>query len=397
MSSTNAQDTQRTQGKAMKTKPITQKTAWALATAGALTLSGPVSAQTQYERQNQGPRLAPWEQPDTNVRRQSTGSPSIESSNLSIDAEALTSSYERIRQNPGWVAVEDQVDDQTDRIGDLEDLLDQMEIASTWQEEPPEVSAWVSGSNASSAIWEPAIENQTADFTQTRQVTNELSRTVKIYESNAATGERQLKDSYIETQTVNETQSRVIDVANNPGGGTDGWSDWRDTSGGFGLCFASFTPSTTAVDYRQTFTQTRDCSTTFERSIYYLSGGEVIHTNNETQTNEDTQTRIAQGRKVPGECRYNNGADPDQRIQVQFYVWKGAPGGDFTRITWKWRTQSQVQTIRRAMSHDEWISSYPSITMGGRTYLAHIHNVRHATGDVNGSLAGQRWHELCQQ
>ena len=89
---------------------------------------------TNYERQNQGQRLAPWERAENNAARESVTGTAIESSNLPVDAEALQESYDRIRQNSGWVAIEDQVDGQTDRIGELEDLLDQMEAASSWQE-----------------------------------------------------------------------------------------------------------------------------------------------------------------------------------------------------------------------------------------------------------------------
>ena len=315
---------------------------------------------TNYERQNQGQRLAPWERAENNAARESVTGTAIESSNLPVDAEALQESYDRIRQSSGWVAIEDQVDDQTDRIGDLEDLLDQMELASSWQEQPPVVGAWESGTSGASAMWEPPIDRQLSDFTQTRTVVTTLSRPVTVYEVRASTGERREIDSYIETKTIEDEQSREIDVT---------VSAWSDSGSPFDC--KSWSPSADTVTKGDSFTQSGSgCNQDQSRQISYavadsgaLAG--TPWTQHQTLGNVLT-TRMAVGTKASRECRYNY--DP----VITYFAELDNP--DSPSFLWReTKSESGEGSYAAIVLVDYWINPSNPGTGGGEN-LYPVHN-----------------------
>ncbi|WP_286715026.1 hypothetical protein [Marinobacter sp. tcs-11] len=268
-------------------------------------------ATTNYDRENDGGRSPSWQRAEHNTARSSVSGVAIESSNLPVGAQALQGSYDRIRQSSGWVALEDQVDDQTGRIDDLEDLLGELDLkADDFQNGSVVVSDWEALSGGASIVtWKPAISNQVSDFVQTKEGTQSYTRTVQVYERNPSTGEQELVDSFVERRDVDVSETRIVDVANNPGGGQDGWSDWVEDTASGSLNCGSWTPWAGTVDEGTSFTQARSCDVPASRSIYYLVDGAVIDQKSETtvaRTIEESQVAVGT-KKVYGKWVYDGG------------------------------------------------------------------------------------------
>ena len=227
-----------------------------------------------------------------------------------INANSLTGFSDRVTANPEYQELyrrvmslgytmgesdyghEGHISNLEDRVSTLEDQ------PYNWEEQPPSGGAYEPVGSASYNSWEPAISNQKADFTQTRSGTQDYQRTVNVYETNTATGEQRLVDTYTESETRPTEETRAIDVANNPNGGADGWSSWSNT-GSIYNC-GGWSPSTSTVNQGQRFTQYQDCSQNQERFIYYLTSGSVIEQNRGTRTVTVTRSRSATGTKQTG-------------------------------------------------------------------------------------------------
>jgi len=290
--------------------------ALAAALAGSAVQADDGRFETDYDRNSQGTeRLKPWESQAQNGESQSVSGIGTENSAGTISGESLASSYDRISQDPAYIAVRDTVDDHTQRLDDLEDVILQLETATTWQEQPPVEGAWTPmAGGASGVAWEPAITTQEADFTQTRTITAQFQRTVEIYEENPSTGERRLADSYTETETRTETQSRVIDVARSAFGGADGWSATYPSGPKYNC--GSWGPSTSSVMRDIEFNQTQPCDQDFVQSIYYLADGAVVAQRDRPATcsffcffnTDNTRTALGTGTRLAGGQCYWSGS-----------------------------------------------------------------------------------------
>ena len=257
---------------------------------------------TNYDKEvarNDGSRSTIWERTSIGTSPESLSDQERERGIQDVTASNLLNSMERLQQSAEFTDLRDKVDEHEVRITDLEDRVSTLEDQPyNWEEQPPSGGAYEPVGSASYNSWEPAISNQKADFTQTRSGTQDYQRTVNVYEKNAATGEQRLVDTYTETETRPTGETRTIDVANNPNGGTDGWSSWRNT-GSIYNC-SGWSPSTSTVDQGKSFTQTRSCSQNQERFIYYLTSGSVIEQNRGTRTVTVTGRRSATGTRKTG-------------------------------------------------------------------------------------------------
>ncbi|HHY0525305.1 TPA: hypothetical protein ACVU4L_001960 [Vibrio parahaemolyticus] len=136
--------------------------------------------------------------------------------------------------------------------------------------------------------WDPAIVNQTSNFTQTRSYKQNQTRTEQKQQKNAVTGEiRSVGALQNNTKilTINETRSITVSVS--------GYSN----TGGVYSC-SGWSPSTGTVNSGTGFTQTRSCSQTQVRTWSYKSGSTLITTRPENRVVNTSQSRSATGTKV---------------------------------------------------------------------------------------------------
>ena len=142
-------------------------------------------------------------------------------------------------------------------------------------------------------MWEPPIDRQLTDFTQTKTVVTTRSRTVIIYEERASTGERREVDSYIETETSKDVQTRNVAVNITP---------WVD----YGLLYgcSNWAPAPSTVSNGEAFTQTAtDCSQEQRSSVSYVDRDTRVSlggwwTRSRTLANQDN-ARTSYGTKEP--------------------------------------------------------------------------------------------------
>ncbi|MDW1517768.1 hypothetical protein R7F11_24620 [Vibrio sp. Vb5035] len=136
--------------------------------------------------------------------------------------------------------------------------------------------------------WDPAIFNQTSNFTQSRSYKQNQTRTEQKQQKNAVTGEIRnvgaLQDNS-RIKTVDEQRTIAVSVS--------GWSN----SGDVYSCSA-WSPDTGTVAKGTAFTQTRNCSQMLVRTWSYKDGSTIVTTRNENLVSNASPTRTATGTKI---------------------------------------------------------------------------------------------------
>ncbi|MCR9821518.1 hypothetical protein QFW85_00490 (plasmid) [Vibrio chagasii] len=136
--------------------------------------------------------------------------------------------------------------------------------------------------------WDPAIVNQTSNFTQSRSYKQNQTRTEQKQQKNAVTGEiRSVGALQNNSRVVTVDEQRTIAVS------VSGWTN----SGDVYSCSA-WSPSTGTVASGTRFTQTRNCSQMKVRTWTYKDGSTVVTTRNENLVSNASPTRTATGTKV---------------------------------------------------------------------------------------------------
>jgi len=140
------------------------------------------------------------------------------------------------------------------------------------------------GSGYSYGSWLPAATTQTADFTQSRNYSQDQERTRTEREQNSYTGVIRNTGTFTETQTITESQNRTIDVSVN---------NYANTGATYSC--TAWSPATNTVDEGTSFTQTRDCQQDQVRTWTYKAGSTTIHDRDQTQTITVQESRNATG------------------------------------------------------------------------------------------------------
>ena len=144
--------------------------------------------------------------------------------------------------------------------------------------------SWVNdGSVYGCGSWTPALSNQTSDFTQTRNCSQDQTKTYTY----------SIGGSFVKPQTISVTQSQVVEVTSTAGGSGDGWSNWSTYNT---YCYG-WSPSTNTVIEGDSFTQSRTCFDYQERFKYFVINGQVIDSDRETRSTSRTENRSAIGTK----------------------------------------------------------------------------------------------------
>jgi len=165
-------------------------------------------------------------------------------------------------------------------------------------------SGWSdTGGHYSCGSYSPSTStvNYGQSFTQTRSCKQDQIRSRKVY-NDWADGSRTVKSTETSTKTINENESRNATGTKNYITGTSygSWSSWSDTGGHYSC--GSYSPSTSTVNYGQSFTQTRSCKQdqTRNRTVYNnWADGSKTYKSKETsnQTINENESRSATGTK----------------------------------------------------------------------------------------------------
>ncbi|HFG1572453.1 TPA: hypothetical protein ACGFXZ_001423 [Vibrio cholerae] len=136
--------------------------------------------------------------------------------------------------------------------------------------------------------WDPAIVNQTSNFTQSRSYKQNQTRYEQKQQKNAVTGEiRSVGEQQTNNRILDLSETRTITVS------VSGWSN----SGGVYSC-SGWSPSPSTVASGTGFTQTRSCSQIQVRTWSYKDGSSLVTTRPENKTISVNQTQTATGTKV---------------------------------------------------------------------------------------------------
>lgn len=161
-------------------------------------------------------RVKPWEATDL-----SNGGVGIEEESVgALSGNSLKSTWEGIKGSPQYQNIESLVDNNEQMLMDMENRISALENMGPsgnndlWIEEPETIgSGGTSGaSTMSQTPWEPPFEDQRDDFTQSAQFYESRSNPVEVYEYNPSTGERRLKESYVEKKELEYEQVRTVNV-----------------------------------------------------------------------------------------------------------------------------------------------------------------------------------------
>jgi hypothetical protein len=165
-------------------------------------------------------------------------------------------------------------------------------------------SGWSdSGSQYDCGSWSPSTStvNYGQSFTQSQSCKQNQTRSRTIYNV-WANGTETVKTTETDAQTINETNNRTATGSKNYVTGTSygSWSSWGDTGGHYSC--GSYSPSTSTVNYGQSFTQTRSCkqNQTRSRTVYnnWADGSKTVKTTEtDTQTINENESRSATGTK----------------------------------------------------------------------------------------------------
>lgn len=216
----------------------------------------------------------------------------------------------------------------TGEVRDLGDPILHEETATLGEQRDVVVTSsdWSTvGSIHSCTSWSPAISTQTTDFGQSRDCSQDSERTWTYVSEGTEIHSR------VEGKTDPVNQTRTVDVARSSGGGTDGWSSWSTYSNDASC--TGWSPSRSSYWEDQTITQTRTCTDYQKRYIYYVDGGQVIHSRRQNRTVSDGQSRRVSGTKPLTTCVYKSAntyvsVRTDNRGNKEgFYYWNGATMG----------------------------------------------------------------------
>ncbi|WP_245639085.1 hypothetical protein [Vibrio hepatarius] len=135
--------------------------------------------------------------------------------------------------------------------------------------------------------WDPAIVNQTTDFSQSRSYKQNQTRTEQKQQKNAVTGEiRSVGELQNNSRIVTVNETRTISVT------VSAWAN----SGGVYSC-SGWSPSTGAVSSGTRFTQTRSCKQIQVRTWTYNDGSTIVTTRPENRVIDSSQSQGAIGTK----------------------------------------------------------------------------------------------------
>lgn len=291
---------------------------WAIAAAIMGGLGAPAYLQAEGTPGESAGRDKPWANLISQDANTSTAVPTREQSMGAVSGEALPSTWERAQQNPQFLLLSDQIDsndqrlmDARNRVEDLNTMVDQ-----AWEELSPSAASGFqpTGSGYNYGAWTPAISTQTADFRQDRTYSQDFFKVMEVHETNKFTNGTRLARSYNVNETRTLTESRIIDVANNPGGGTDGWSAGQNVGSPTGC--STWSPATSTVNQGQTFTQTRNCTQTQRSFIYYLADGDLLETRSRDIGVNAPQSRLAVGTRNNGVWQFNRFATSQDRATL---------------------------------------------------------------------------------
>ena len=166
------------------------------------------------------------------------------------------------------------------------DPLDPDSTPVLWERLATSYSSWSNvGSRNYTNNWTPAVNNQVNDFTQNRNYSQEQQRTVTERERNKVTGEIRIISQNTETQTINGSVSRSVNVFN---------SAWTATGSPTNVSYSNVSIFGTGIQ-EQTKTYTQN----FEKEWLYKVNGSVI----ETRAEQDTRTETVPYQTF--DCRYN--------------------------------------------------------------------------------------------
>ncbi len=154
-----------------------------------------------------------------------------------------------------------------------------------WVATSPTYGDWANvGSRNYVENWNPAVANQTNDFNQSRDYTQEQERIRNNREVRPATGAIRTVSQTTETQTINGTATRTVTVTN---------GNWSNSSAIYSC--SGWTPAPSTVDEDETFTQSRTCQQDQERTWTYKVGSTTIDTRVEDRTVDRNQTQVVSG------------------------------------------------------------------------------------------------------
>lgn len=154
-----------------------------------------------------------------------------------------------------------------------------------WIDTTPTYTNWVDeGAKIYTENWNPAVANQTSDFTQTRDYEQNQERTRTDREIRPATGDIRNISTTTETQTITGSDTRTVNVTAN---------NWSNSSAVYSC--TTWTPATSTVNEDETFTQSRTCQQDQERAWTYKVGSTTIDTRVENRTVDRNQTQTVSG------------------------------------------------------------------------------------------------------
>lgn len=174
----------------------------------------------------------PWANVVSEQPPSSISSPATEQEAGHISGENLETIWERIQTNDDFILLDEQIQNNDDRLAAAESRVITLEtkIENAWVEINTQdaASETLTGSPFDFGSWEPAITNQTSNFTQTRSYKQEVQEEHLVQEMNTYTGEvRDSSKSEVQTVVREYDENREVIVASNSDGSGSGWSNWE--------------------------------------------------------------------------------------------------------------------------------------------------------------------------
>jgi hypothetical protein len=213
-------------------------------------------------------------------------------------------------------------------------------------------SAWTDYSGSYSP-WAPVAYQQISDFSQSRTRSAQQEMYTQDREYNTSTGlYRNVGSPIRQTQSVNDIESRVVVV-------TSSVTDVGPHSG----C-SSWTPDASTITLGQSFTQTRSCTTNFNRDYVFSIGGGWT----DSFTGPVTESQIATGTLVSNVWVTATSTTTSWAKYADSYTsWTPAPyqqKSDFTQT----RTHNEEQEqYTQAREYNSALTSYRNVGLPVRS------------------------------